>query len=271
MQKTILVVVVLPPVAFMIVLKSSWDAENRAKAEREWTEHQERDKKLVGELRRLENDKERYRSVMEAAAHRIETAARARAEADDAKATWFCPMHPQIVRENSSIKKTDPIFTEDKCPICLMPLASVHQIRLSPEEKRLAADQGYLCPIDGTSIFLGTDQAKVIIRGKTVLVCCKKCESKALAAPDKTLAAMEKLKLQFNHTYAVSAKVISIDIKERSVTLAHESIPKLVEAGQSIFSVEQPKLLEGIRPGDNVRSLFLVRSGHYILTQVDKY
>jgi hypothetical protein len=51
-----LLVLVLPPVALTAALKFSWDAQNRAKAEREWIEHKKKEKDLMEELRRLEED-----------------------------------------------------------------------------------------------------------------------------------------------------------------------------------------------------------------------
>jgi Cu/Ag efflux protein CusF len=252
-QKTLFVVLVLPPVVLMIVLKWSWDAENRAKAERAWKERKETEKKLADEVRRLEKESEKFRPFTEF------MAARARAKAAREGVTYFCPLHPQIVREDVA-----------ECPICLMTMVRVNQAGLSAEEKQLFADQGYVCPVDSTSIFLGKAQAKVMIKGKTVLVCCKECETRALAEPDKTLAAVEKLKLQFRKEYAVRAKVTSIDAQERSVVLAHDGIPELVEAGPSRFSVEDAKMLEGVKPGDNVQGRAIVRSGSYVLTQLEK-
>ena len=55
-QKVLLLVLVLPPVALTAALKFSWDAQNRAKAEREWIEHKKKEKDLMEELRRLEED-----------------------------------------------------------------------------------------------------------------------------------------------------------------------------------------------------------------------
>ena len=270
LQKALLVVLVLPPAMLMFVLKSSWDAENRAKAQGEWAGHEEREKKLHDELQRLVKEAEKDRPFLEAAAQRMEAAALARANADDAKATGFCAIHPQVVRENCTINKIEPAFTNEKCPICLMPLVRVHQIKLSPQEKQLVAGQAYVCPIDGASIFVGTGQSKINIKGKTVFVCCKDCATKALANPDKTLAALEERKRQFSKEYEVTARVVAIDVEERSLMLAHDNIPGLVPAGQSRFAVQQANLMNGIEAGDSVRGRLKVRSGAYMLIELRK-
>jgi Cu/Ag efflux protein CusF len=270
LQKILLVVFVLPPALLMVVLKLSWDAENRAKAQRDWVAHQERIKKLDAELQRLQKENERYRPFVEAAARRMANEALARANADDAKATGFCAMHPQVVRENCTVNKSEPAFTNEKCPICLMPLVRVHQIKLCPQEKQLVADQAYVCPIDGVSIFVGTAQSKINIKGKTVFVCCKDCANKALANPDKTLTALEERKRQFSKDYEITARVVAIDLEERSLTLTHDNIPGLVPAGQRRFAVQQANLMQGIQEGDSVRGRLTVRSGAYILIELEK-
>ena len=70
--------------------------------------------------------------------------------------------------------------------------------------------------------------------------------------------------------YVVRAKVVSVESEEQSVTLAHESIPEVLEATQTKFSVESPRLLERIKPGDEVFVALKVTSGHFVLTQLEK-
>jgi hypothetical protein len=270
LQKALRVVLLLPPAVLMVTVKLSWDAENRAKAQREWAAHEERERKLHDELQRLVKEAEKDRPFVEAAAQRMEAAALARANADDANVTGFCPIHPQVVRENCSINKIEPAFTNEKCPICLMPLVRVHQIQLSPREKQLVADQAYVCPIDGASIFVGKAQCRINIKGKTAFVCCKDCATKALANPGKTLAALEERKRQFSKEYEVTARVVAIDVEERSLTLAHDNIPGLVAAGQSRFAVQQANLMNGIQAGGSVRGRLKVRSGAYMLIELQK-
>ena len=111
-----------------------------------------------------------------------------------------------------------------------------------------------------------------MLQGKAVLLCCKECEAKAIADSGKTLAAVAELRAQFDKEYDVNAKVIGFDARETSMKLelAHEKIPGLMEATQSGFSVESLMLLKGLKPGDTVRGRMRVRSGHYVLTQLER-
>jgi hypothetical protein len=66
--------------------------------------------------------------------------------------------------------------------------------KLGPEDQRLVAAQEF-CAIS-TDARLGSmgPPVKVSVKGRPVFLCCKGCQKKALANPDKTLATVEKLK-----------------------------------------------------------------------------
>src|SRR5436309_1466382 len=76
---------------------------------------------------------------------------------------------------------------------------------------------------------------------------------------DKAETGGEKL-------YDVRGKVVAIDAAKSAVTLNHEDIPGLMKAMEMEFRVDDPKLLEGVKVGDQVQGrLKKVESG-YILT-----
>src|SRR4051794_7844535 len=53
--------------------------------------------------------------------------------------------------------------------------------------------------------------------------------------------------------YDVKGKVVAVDPVKPAVTLDHEDIPGLMKAMTMEFRVEDPKALEGIKAGDQVR------------------
>ena len=55
-QKALLLILVLPPAVLMTALKLSWDAENRARAQREWIQRKKSEEKSMKELRRQEKE-----------------------------------------------------------------------------------------------------------------------------------------------------------------------------------------------------------------------
>ena len=98
---------------------------------------------------------------------------------------YYCPMHPQIVREKPN-----------KCPICGMPLSHREATitKLSTEDRQLVEAQVF-CPIREEN-HLGTMgiPVKVMVKGRPVFLCCDACQEQALANPDRTLAKVEELK-----------------------------------------------------------------------------
>jgi protein SCO1/2 len=70
--------------------------------------------------------------------------------------------------------------------------------------------------------------------------------------------------------YDVKAKVVAVDMDKKTVTLDHEDIPGLMKAMEMKFPVENAKMLEGIKPGDEVHGKLKVKSGDNMITELHK-
>lgn len=70
--------------------------------------------------------------------------------------------------------------------------------------------------------------------------------------------------------YDVKAKVVAVDLEKKTVTLDHEDIPGLMKAMEMKFPVEDAKVLEGIKPGDQVHGRLKVKSGDNVITELHK-
>jgi hypothetical protein len=66
--------------------------------------------------------------------------------------------------------------------------------KLSSEDQRLVAEQEFCAVMDDHRLGSMGTPVKVLLNDKPVFVCCKQCEKKALANPDKTLAKADELK-----------------------------------------------------------------------------
>jgi protein SCO1/2 len=70
--------------------------------------------------------------------------------------------------------------------------------------------------------------------------------------------------------YEVRAKVVAVDAAQPAVTLDHEDIPGLMKAMEMEFRVQDPKLVEGLKVGDQVQGRLKKGATGYVLTHLEK-
>ena len=70
--------------------------------------------------------------------------------------------------------------------------------------------------------------------------------------------------------YPLKGKVVVVNADKQTVTLDHEDIPGLMQAMTMDFEVANSKLLDGIKPGDQLQGRLKVESGKYIITGLEK-
>jgi Cu/Ag efflux protein CusF len=70
--------------------------------------------------------------------------------------------------------------------------------------------------------------------------------------------------------HPIKGKVVAVNPDKSSVKLDHEDIPGLMQGMEMDFAVEKPKLLEGLKPGDQVQGRLKVESGKYTITALEK-
>ena len=70
--------------------------------------------------------------------------------------------------------------------------------------------------------------------------------------------------------YPIKGTVTAVDISKPSVKLDHEEIPGLMKAMEMDYSVENAKVLEGLKVGDQVQGRFRAKSGNYTIIQLEK-
>lgn len=71
---------------------------------------------------------------------------------------------------------------------------AAERAKLSPEDQRLVAAQEYCAVMEDSRLGSMGPPIKVMVKDVPVFVCCKGCQKKATADPDKTLAKVEELK-----------------------------------------------------------------------------
>ena len=70
--------------------------------------------------------------------------------------------------------------------------------------------------------------------------------------------------------YPIKGKVIGVNPDKPSVRLDHEDIPGLMQGMEMEFSVENPKVIGGLKAGDQVQGHLKVESGKYVITELEK-
>lgn len=70
----------------------------------------------------------------------------------------------------------------------------VARAKLSPEDRVLVDAQEYCAVMTDNHLGEMGEPLKVMVKDQPVFLCCKSCQKKALADPDKTLAKVDELK-----------------------------------------------------------------------------
>lgn len=71
--------------------------------------------------------------------------------------------------------------------------------------------------------------------------------------------------------YDIKGKVVAVAAEKKAVTLDHENIAELnMMAMKMEFPVENPAVLEGIKPGDMVQGKLKAESGKHMITRLEK-
>jgi protein SCO1/2 len=71
--------------------------------------------------------------------------------------------------------------------------------------------------------------------------------------------------------YDVKGKVVTVNVEKGKVTLDHEAIPGLMGAMTMPFDVENAKLLDGLKAGDQVHGKLKVQGSNYTLVELMKH
>ena len=71
--------------------------------------------------------------------------------------------------------------------------------------------------------------------------------------------------------YDIKGTVVSVDMeKEKPLSIVHEDIPGLMPGMKMSFKVENVKMLEGLKAGDSVQGKLKVKSGEYLISELQK-
>src|SRR5262245_32945083 len=72
------------------------------------------------------------------------------------------------------------------------------------------------------------------------------------------------------NVYDIKGKVVAVDTEKKKVTLDHEDIPGRMPAMEMPFDVTDTKVLEGLKPGDQVRGKLKIKDGVNVITELHK-
>jgi Cu/Ag efflux protein CusF len=71
--------------------------------------------------------------------------------------------------------------------------------------------------------------------------------------------------------HEVKGRVVAVDAAKKSITLDHEAIPTLkMGAMKMAFTLEDPEVARGLKPGDRVQGRLKVKGEEYIITDLKK-
>jgi protein SCO1/2 len=71
--------------------------------------------------------------------------------------------------------------------------------------------------------------------------------------------------------YDVKGKVVAVDAEKKEVTLDHEEIPGFMKAMKMPFAVENAKVLDGIKAGDQIHGRLKVKDGKNTIIELMKH
>jgi RND family efflux transporter MFP subunit len=168
-----------------------------------------------------------------------------------------------------TVRPSTPLSEEAEEQKALAELA-----KLGPADRALAIAQKF-CPVLPTSR-LGSMGApvKVFLDGKPVFLCCSTCKERAEADPKGTLKKVEELKAKPPiapvKQFEIRGKITEIDRQRLRVTLDHEDIPGLMKGMEMPFPVENAKVLEGLKNGDQVKGRLSRKASGLTITHLEK-
>ena len=70
--------------------------------------------------------------------------------------------------------------------------------------------------------------------------------------------------------YEIKGKVVALNPQKPAVTLDHEDVPGLMKGMEMEFPVENSKVLEGLRVGDQVQGRLKKAESGYLITHLEK-
>ena len=70
--------------------------------------------------------------------------------------------------------------------------------------------------------------------------------------------------------YDIKGKIVSVAADKKKVEVDHEAIPGFMGAMTMPFDVEDAKVLDGLKAGDEVQGKLKVRDGKNIITELKK-
>lgn len=103
----------------------------------------------------------------------------------------------------------------------------------------------------------------LLMLGSLVLAGCTPKET-APKGGDGQKAPVEK-------QYAIKGKVVDVNLAKPSVRLDHEEIKGLMKGMEMEFDVQDRKVLEGLRPGDQVHGHLKVTDGRSVIVHLEKH